>query len=35
MSKYEYYMQLDKWYRKQTIKIFPKYLLSKIKAFLL
>ena len=33
MSKYEYYMQLDKWYKKQTFKILPKYVLSKIKAF--
>jgi len=31
MSRYELYMQLDKWYRKQYIKILPKYFLARIK----
>lgn len=31
MTKYELYMQLDKWYRIQAIKILPKYFLARIK----
>lgn len=31
MSKYELYMQLDKWYRIQSIKILPKYFFAQIK----
>ena len=30
MSKYEMYQQLDKWYRKQYIKILPKYFFTRI-----
>ncbi len=30
MNKYELYMQLDKWYRIQAIKILPTYLWERI-----
>ena len=29
MSKYEMYKNLDKWYRKQSIKILPLFLCSR------
>lgn len=31
MSKYEFYMKLDKWYRIQEIKILPRYFWERIK----
>ena len=31
MSRYELYMEIDKWYRKQELKILPKYIWEKIK----
>ena len=31
MSKYEHYQKLDRWYKKQLIKTYPKYLFEKFK----
>lgn len=28
MSKYEMYQQLDKWYRLQTLKVYPIYIVK-------
>lgn len=34
MSKYEMYQRVDKWYRWQTVKTFPRYLIERIKIIL-
>ena len=30
MSKYELYQQLDKWYKRKSITVLPKYLFERI-----